>query len=110
MDGTLKIGKTVLCVKGDILMNLGLKIALVYMLIISIIGFLLMGIDKSKAKRNAWRIPEKKLFMIAFLGGGAGVWLGMRVFHHKTLHLMFKYGVPAITLLEFIGVCYVFIP
>lgn len=110
MDGTLKIGKTVLCVKGDILMNLGLKIALVYMLIISIIGFLLMGIDKSKAKRNAWRIPEKKLFMIAFLGGGAGVWLGMRVFHHKTLHLAFRYGVPVIALLEFIGFCYVFTP
>ena len=91
-------------------MNMGLKIVLMYTLSMSLIGFMLMGIDKSKAKRNAWRIPEKTLFMIAFLGGGAGVWLGMRVFRHKTLHLMFKYGVPAITLLEFIGVCYVFTP
>ena len=89
-------------------MNIGLKIALMYMLLISIIGFILMGIDKSKAKRNAWRIPEKTLFMVAFLGGGAGVWLGMKVFHHKTLHLAFKYGVPCICLLEFIAVCYVF--
>ena len=91
-------------------MSTGLKIAIVYMLIMSLISFSTMGIDKSKAKRNAWRIPEKTLFMLAFLGGGAGVWLGMRVFHHKTLHLMFKYGVPAITLLEFIGVCCVFTP
>ena len=91
-------------------MSTGLKIAIVYMLIMSLIGFSAMGIDKFKAKRNAWRIPEKTLFMMAFLGGGAGVWLGMRVFHHKTLHLMFKYGVPAITLLEFIGVCCVFTP
>ena len=91
-------------------MSTGLKIAIVYMLIMSLIGFSAMGIDKLKAKRNAWRISEKTLFMIAFIGGGAGVWLGMRVFHHKTLHLMFKYGVPAITLLEFIGVCCVFTP
>ena len=91
-------------------MSTGLKIAIVYMLIMSLIGFSAMGIDKLKAKRNAWRIPEKTLFMIAFIGGGAGVWLGMRVFHHKTLHLIFKYGVPAITLLEFIGVCCVFTP
>ena len=60
-------------------MSTGLKIALIYMLIMSLIGFSAMGIDKSKAKRNAWRIPEKTLFMITFLGGGAGVWLGMRV-------------------------------
>ena len=91
-------------------MNIGLKIALIFMLFMSIIGFLAMGIDKSKAKRNAWRIPERTLFMFAFIGGAAGVWLGMRVFRHKTLHLMFKYGVPTITLLEFIGVCWAFTP
>ena len=89
-------------------MNVGLKIALICMLSMSVIGFLAMGIDKFKAKRNAWRIPERTLFLIAFLGGGAGVWLGMQVFRHKTLHLMFKYGVPFICLFEFIVVCYVF--
>ena len=87
-------------------MSTGLKIALIYMLIMSLIGFSAMGIDKSKAKRNAWRIPEKTLFMITFLGGGAGVWLGMEVFRHKTKHLHFKFGVPLICIFEFIAVCY----
>ena len=82
----------------------------IWMAFASIIGFLLMGIDKSKAKRGVWRIPEKTLLGTAFLGGGAGVWLGMEIFHHKTKHWYFKYGVPAIALLEFIGVCYVFTP
>ena len=91
-------------------MSLGLKIALTCMLVMSIVGFSAMGIDKSKARRNAWRIPEKTLLMIAFLGGGAGVWLGMKVFHHKTLHLTFKYWVPCVCLLELIAVCWVFTP
>ena len=91
-------------------MSEGLKIVLVYMSVMSLIGFLAMGIDKAKAKADAWRIPEKTLFGIAFLGGGAGVWLGMEIFRHKTKHLQFKYGVPIICLLEFIAVCYVFAP
>ena len=91
-------------------MSEGLKIVLVYMSVMSLIGFLAMGIDKAKAKADAWRIPEKTLFGIAFLGGGAGVWLGMEIFRHKTKHLQFKYGVPIICLLEFITVCYVFAP
>jgi len=91
-------------------MNIGLKIALTCMLAMSIVGFSAMGIDKSKARRNAWRIPEKTLLMIAFLGGGAGVWLGMEVFRHKTKHLQFKLGVPIICLIEFIVACYVFAP
>ena len=73
-------------------MDMRLKIALLWILIMSIVGFIAMGIDKSKAKRNAWRIPEKTLLMIAFLGGGAGVWLGMEVFRHKTKHSQFKLG------------------
>ena len=91
-------------------MNISLKIVLICMGVMSFIGFIAMGIDKSKAKRDAWRIPEKTLFLIVFLGGGAGVWLGMKLFRHKTKHWYFKYGVPAIAILEFIGVCYVFIP
>ena len=89
-------------------MNTGLKVTLIIMLFMSIIGFIMMGIDKAKAKKGAWRIPEKTLMGIAFLGGGAGVWLGMEVFRHKTKHFHFKYGVPAITMLEFIAACYVF--
>ena len=79
---------------------------LLYMAIISIIGFILMGIDKAKAKKGAWRISEKTLLGTALLGGGAGIWLGMKVFRHKTKHLHFKFGVPLICILEFIAVCY----
>lgn len=62
----------------------------------SLIGFALMGIDKYKAQHDRWRIPERTLMLIALLGGSPGVWLGMRVFHHKTLHRLFSWGVPAI--------------
>ena len=89
-------------------MSDGLKIALIFMVFMSVVGFFTMGIDKAKAKRNAWRIPEKTLLGFAFLGGGAGVWLGMEVFRHKTKHWYFKYGLPAIAMLEFIEACYVF--
>ena len=89
-------------------MSSSLQVLLIYMAIISIIGFFAMGIDKAKAKAGAWRISEKTLLLLAFIGGGAGVWLGMTTFRHKTKHLQFKYGVPFICLLEFIAVCYVF--
>ena len=85
-----------------------MKVVLIYAAIVNVVGFFIMGIDKSKAQRNVWRIPEKTLLGIAFLGGGVGVWLGMEMFRHKTKHLQFKYGVPIITLLEFIAACYVF--
>ena len=91
-------------------MNIGLETILICMAFMSLIGFIAMGIDKSKAKRNAWRIPEKTLLLIAFLGGWAGVWLGMEVFRHKTKHFQFKFGVPLIAIIEFIAVCYVFTP
>ena len=91
-------------------MNDGLKIMLIFMAFMSLLGFCAMGMDKAKAKAGRWRIPEKTLLGIAFLGGGAGVWLGMELFRHKTKHWYFKYGIPVIALLEFIGVCYVFTP
>lgn len=81
---------------------------MIIVVIMSIIGFFAMGIDKLKAKKAVWRTPEKTLLLIALVGGGPGVWLGMQVFRHKTKHWYFKYGVPLITLLEFIVVCYVF--
>ena len=67
-----------------------------YLFIINIIGFALMGIDKKRAVRGAWRISEASLFLIAFLGGALGCTLGMRRFRHKTKHWYFKYGMPAI--------------
>ncbi len=83
-----------------------LQIILIYMAMISIIGFIAMGTDKAKAKRNAWRVSEKTLLGLAVIGGGVGVWLGMEIFRHKTKHWYFKYGVPFITLLELAAVFY----
>ena len=60
-----------------------------------------MGIDKSKAKRNAWRIPEATLFLVALLGGAIGSTLGMHFFRHKTKHWYFRLGMPAIAILEY---------
>lgn len=73
---------------------------IIILIVINSAGFLAMGIDKVKAKRNAWRIPEKTLFSIAIAGGAFGVWLGMLTFRHKTKHWYFKYGVPAIFFVE----------
>lgn len=90
-------------------MSTELQIFLIYVAVISVIGFLSMGIDKIKAKRNAWRIPEKTLLGFAVIGGGLGVWLGMEIFRHKTKHWYFKYGVPAICILEILAVGYFFL-
>lgn len=67
------------------------------------VGFLLMGLDKWKAKRGAWRIPEKTLFASALLGGTPGVIAGMQTFHHKTRHRKFKYGLPALLALQMVA-------
>lgn len=80
---------------------------LLFMGFMSIIGFILMGLDKAKAKKGAWRIPEKTLLGTALLGGGAGIWLGMEIFRHKTKHWYFKYGVPVICILEILAVLFV---
>ena len=82
----------------------------IYFIIINIIGFLIMLIDKRKAQKGKWRIPEKTIFIVTALGGGIGTIAGMYVFHHKTRKLQFTIGLPFITILESIGiVCYVFI-
>ena len=67
-----------------------------YLVIINLIGYAVMGIDKKRAIRGAWRISEASLFLTAFLGGALGCTLGMRHFRHKTKHWYFKYGMPAI--------------
>ena len=73
---------------------------LCYLIIANLAGFLLMGIDKRKARKNKWRIPEKTLFVTALLGGSIGSILGMRVFRHKTKHTAFVIGMPCILLLQ----------
>ncbi len=87
-------------------MSGSLQTVLMYMVVASIVGFIAMGVDKAKARVGAWRISEKTLFGIALLGGGAGVWLGMEVFRHKTKHWYFKYGVPVIVIAEMIATVY----
>ena len=73
---------------------------LLWLLAVNAAGFLLMGLDKWKAKRGAWRIPEKTLFTAALLGGTVGVMAGMKTFHHKTRHAQFKYGLPVLLALQ----------
>ncbi len=73
-----------------------------YIIVINLIGFLLMGIDKRKAIRNRWRISERTLFLVALLFGCPGVLIGMYVFRHKTLHRSFRIGLPAILALQII--------
>jgi uncharacterized membrane protein YsdA (DUF1294 family) len=73
-----------------------------YIVIINIYGFAIMGIDKQRAIRDAWRIPERSLFLTAIAGGSIGTIAGMEYFRHKTKHWYFKYGMPAILLLQVI--------
>lgn len=77
-----------------------MKLLAVYFILINLLGFAAMGIDKQKAIRGLWRIPEKTLFSLALLGGSVGSILGMQVFRHKTKHLSFRAGMPAILLLQ----------
>ncbi|MDY4078551.1 MAG: DUF1294 domain-containing protein [Clostridium sp.] len=79
-----------------------MKYFLFYLLIINIIAFCLMYIDKQKAKKNKWRIKEDTLMISAFLGGSIGALIGMNTFRHKTKHAKFKYGIPAILIFQII--------
>lgn len=72
----------------------------IYLAAINLIGFALMGFDKWKAKKHAWRMPEATLFIVALIGGSVGSILGMQVFRHKTRHWYFVYGMPAILILQ----------
>ena len=71
------------------------------LILVNLFGLLLCGIDKSRARRGAWRIPERTLFLTALLFGGFGVWAGMYLFHHKTRHWYFVVGIPLIALAEY---------
>ena len=71
-----------------------------YLLAINAVTFITYGIDKYKAKKAKWRISEATLLLLAVLGGSIGAWMGMKVWHHKTMHKKFKYGIPAILLIQ----------
>ena len=80
-----------------------IKILLLYLLIINAAGFILMLVDKFKAKKNLWRIPEKTLFLVAALGGSIGSLLGMYTFRHKTQHQTFTLGMPLILAVQVVA-------
>ena len=71
-----------------------------YLLAINAVAFIMYGIDKYKAQKAKWRISEATLLLLAILGGSIGAWMGMKVWHHKTMHKKFKYGIPAILLIQ----------
>ena len=77
-----------------------ITLLLEYLIAVNLIGFALMGIDKYKAKKRAFRIPEATLFIVAIIGGSIGSIIGMYAFRHKTRHWYFVYGMPAILILQ----------
>ena len=81
-------------------------IILIYLILINIVAFAMYGIDKQKAKRNKWRIPEATLLGVALIGGSAGALLGMQMFRHKTKHWKFKLLVPAFLIVQIVLLLY----
>ena len=77
-----------------------MNIILGYLLAVNITSFLLYGIDKYKAKKGRWRISEATMLLMAVIGGSIGAWAGMRLWHHKTMHKKFKYGIPVIIIFQ----------
>lgn len=86
-----------------------LREILIYLLIINIVGFLAMGIDKFKAKQGLWRTKEKTLFIIAMIGGSIGSLIGMYTFRHKTKHNSFVVGFPVVLVAQIGLIIYLFL-
>ncbi len=76
------------------------NILIFYLIAINVVTFFVYGIDKLKAKRSMWRVREAALLLLAVLGGSIGAWMGMKVWHHKTMHKKFRYGIPLIFILQ----------
>jgi uncharacterized membrane protein YsdA (DUF1294 family) len=86
-----------------------IKIILITFLVLNLITFFVYGIDKWKAKKGKWRISEATLLILAAVGGSIGAWCGVKVWHHKTLHKKFRYGIPAIIVLQIAAIIWGFI-
>ena len=84
-----------------------MKTYIIYFILINVVTFFLFGVDKWKAKKGRWRISEATLLIFAVIGGSIGAWLGMKTWHHKTMHKKFKYGIPLILLVQ-IALLYLF--
>ena len=78
------------------------QIILTYLIVVNVVAFLAFGVDKWKSKRDKWRIPKAQLIGLAVIGGSIGAWAGMKIWHHKTMHKKFKYGLPAILIIQII--------
>ena len=85
-----------------------MELALIYLLAINLVAFVTMGLDKWKARRDKWRVPEKTLFLLVIIGGSLGGILGMFAFRHKTKHWYFRFGFPAILVLQIAAVVAVY--
>ena len=86
-----------------------MKLVFTYLFLINAAGFLIMLIDKQKARKNRWRIPERVLIGIATVGGSLGIMAGMRIFRHKTRHEKFTVGVPVILALQTLFAVFIYI-
>ena len=93
----------------SIINSIGIKNIIIYLVVINIIAFLAMWIDKVKAKKSAWRIPESTLISLVLLGGGIGGIIGMYKFRHKTKKPRFYIGFPAILVAEIVIAIYLII-
>ena len=82
---------------------------MIYLAAVNVVTFFMYGIDKLKAKRSKWRISEAALLWMAVIGGSIGAWLGIKIWHHKTMHKKFKYGVPAIIILQIAAIVYIIV-
>ena len=80
--------------------SVGWTVLLAWLAVINLLTFIVYGADKRRARKGKWRVPEKTLFLLPLLGGSIGALLGMRVFHHKTKHWYFVWGIPAILLAQ----------
>ena len=81
---------------------------MIYLVIINVLGFLIMGLDKAKAKKQKYRISENTLLFVALMGGSLGSYLGMYCFHHKTKHVKFYIGMPLILFIQILIYCFYF--
>ena len=80
-----------------------------YLAAVNLLAFTVYGVDKRRAKKDKRRVPEKTLFLLAIIGGSVGAWAGMYTFRHKTRHWYFRFGLPALLLLQAAGLCWLII-
>ena len=93
----------------EIIELINVKYFILYIILINLIGIAVMAIDKYKAQKGYWRIPENTLFLVTFLGGGIGTISGMYLFRHKTKKLKFTIGLPTILILEIIFIIFIIV-